>query len=409
VEFALRSKRLPFRLSSGRRVFFLGLEMQSFRTFARAQLVTVLVLLIAIPAIAQSVKPSSPRRTTSEQTTVPRRSIDGGLPDRDKLNAGTVTIITAPVGGAFAAMGSDMVRVLDDGDNLRVLPVIGKGSVQNLIDIMLLKNIDMGFVVSDAIDFVKTEYGVPDLENRVQYIVKLFNNDLHIVARKDIKSVRDLQGKKILSERNLGYFSVRSVFSRLNITADIDSRTDDAGGLQKMLNGEADAWIVSAGKVAPIVGNIKNASGEFHLVPIPFERALQDIYLPSTFTSAEYPNLVAPGETVPTVAASTLLVVYNWPEGSDRYDRVARFVDAFFGKIDQLQQPGRHPKWRETSLGARVPGLQRFKAADDWLTKQWFQQFVHEKHLQVDPSSSERKALLFKEFQDWMDAKAASR
>ena len=377
--------------------------MQWLTTFARAQLVAGLALLVAIPAIAQSVKPSPSGRTTQ------RTSADGDLPDRDKLNAGTVTIVTAPVGGAFAAMGSDMVRVLDDGDNLRVLPVIGKGSVQNLIDIMLLKNIDMGFVVSDAIDFVKTEYHVPDLDNRVRYIVKLFNNDLHIVARKDIKSVRDLQGKKILSERNLGYFSVRSVFSRLNITADIDSRTDDVGGLQKLLKGEADAWIVSAGKVAPIVGNIKNDSGELHLVPIPYERALQDIYLPSTLTNAEYPNLVAPGDTVPTVAASTLLVVYNWPEGSERYTRVARFVNALFDKIDQLQQPGRHPKWRETSLGARVPGLQRFKAADDWLTGRYFKQFVHEKNPQVDLRSPEQKALLFRQFEDWMETQPARR
>ncbi len=376
--------------------------------FALAQLVIVLALVV-VPVIAQRAKPSEPGRTSAQRTTVPKKSDNGGLPDRDTLNAGTITVITAPVGGAFAAMGSDMVRVLDDGDNLRVLPVIGKGSVQNLIDIMLLKNIDMGFVVSDAIDFVKTEYNVPNLEDRVRYVVKLFNNDLHIVARRDVKSVRDLQGKRVLSERNLGYFSVRNVFRRLNITADIDSSTDDVAGLQKMLNGEADAWIVSAGKVAPIVGNIKNDSGDFHLVPIPYEPALQDIYLPSSFTNAEYPNLVAPGDIVPTLAASTLLVVYNWPEESERYARVVRFVDALFGKIDQLQQPGRHPKWHEISLGAKVPGLQRFKAADEWLTRRWFEQFVHEKNPTVDPESSDQKTLLFRQFKDWLASRPDSR
>ena len=121
--------------------------MQSLGTFARAQLAIVLAFLIAIPAIAEGVKPSPSGRPTTQ-----KRSADGDLPDRDKLNAGTVTIITAPVGGAFAAMGSDMVRVLDDGDNLRILPVIGRGSVQNLVDVMLLKNIDIGFAVSDSID-----------------------------------------------------------------------------------------------------------------------------------------------------------------------------------------------------------------------------------------------------------------
>ena len=128
--------------------------------------------------------PPTTRPLPIAQTRNPRESADGSLPNRDKLNGSTVTIITAPVGGAFPAMGSDMARVLDDGDNLRVLPVIGKGSVQNLVDIMRLKNIDMGFVVGDALEFVKKEYNVPNIEQRVSYIVKLSNNDLHIVARK---------------------------------------------------------------------------------------------------------------------------------------------------------------------------------------------------------------------------------
>jgi TRAP-type uncharacterized transport system substrate-binding protein len=344
-----------------------------------------------------------------------RESGDGALPNRDKLNSSTVTVITAPVGGAFPAMGSDMARVLDDGDNLRVLPVIGKGSVQNLVDIMLLKNIDMGFVVGDALEFVKKEYKVPNIDQRVSYIVKLSNNDLHIVARKEIRTLRDLAGKKIMSERNLGYFSVRTIFDRLNITADIDSVTDDAGGLQKLLNGEADAWIVSAGKVAPIVRNIKNDDGRFHFVSVPYEAALQGIYLPSSLSSAEYPNLVAPGEEVDTLAAPVLLMVYNWPVGSDRYNRVAKFVNALFSKIDDFRQPSRHPKWRDTNIAATVPGLQRFKAAQDWLAQnrtarpetavepdlqRQFDQFLKETPTAA-AQTPEQKQLLIRQFMEW--------
>jgi hypothetical protein len=57
------------------------------------------------------------------------------LPNRDVMNANTVTVITAPAGGATAIFGSDMARVLDDGE-LRVLPVIGKGPVRNVVDIL---------------------------------------------------------------------------------------------------------------------------------------------------------------------------------------------------------------------------------------------------------------------------------
>jgi uncharacterized protein len=55
--------------------------------------------------------------------------------------------------------------------------------------------------------------------------------------------------------------------------------------------------------------------------------------------------------------------------GTDRYNRVAKFVNALFSKMDELRQPSRHPKWRDTNIATVVPGLQRFKGADDWLAQ----------------------------------------
>jgi hypothetical protein len=62
-----------------------------------------------------------------------------------------------------------------------------------------------------------------------------------------------------------------------------------------------------------------------------------------------------------------LLVAYTWPENSPRYKRVAKFIDAFFGKINQFNTPSRHPKWREVNLSAEMPGWVRFKPAAEWL------------------------------------------
>ena len=217
------------------------------------------------------------------------------LPERDLLNASTVTVITAPIGGPMSIMGSDMASVLDDADKLRVLPILGKGSVQNLVDILRLKNIDMGFVTSDALEFAKTEYNIPDIPKRVRYITRLFHNDIHIVARKEIRSLQDLQGKKIFAERSIGLPAARIIFRRMGIEADIDTQTDPDGGLQKLLSGERDAWIASVSKGAPVIKNIKNEAGKFHLLEIPYAKPLQDIYLPSSFSSEEYPNLVAEG------------------------------------------------------------------------------------------------------------------
>jgi len=291
------------------------------------------------------------------------------VPERDPLNAGTVTVITAPIGGPMSVMGSDMAAVLDDGDKLRVLPILGKGSAQNLIDIIRLKNIDMGFVTADALEFVKTDSRIPDIAKRVRYIAPLFHNDIHIVARQEIRTLRDLNGKRVFAERSIGLPAARIIFGRMGVEADIDSQTDPTGGLQKLLSGERDAWIASVSKNSPIIKEIKNEGGKFHLLTIPYEQSLQDIYLPSTFSSEEFPNLVPHCDKVESLAVSTVLMVYNWPLQSDRYRRVARFVDALFDHIEQLQRPPRNPKWRDTVISADVVGLVRFKAAQDWLDR----------------------------------------
>ncbi|NPU13242.1 hypothetical protein HL667_16245 [Bradyrhizobium sp. 83012] len=341
----------------------------------------------------------------------------GTLPDRESLNSGTVTVITAPIGGPMSVMGSDMAAVLDEGESLRVLPILGKGSAQNLVDIIMLKNIDMGFVATDAMEFVKTEYNIPDIAQRVRYIAQLFHNDVHIVARREIRSLQDLNGKRVFAERSIGLPAARTIFRRLGIQADIDSQTDPTGGLQKLIDGQGDAWIASVSKDAPIIKGIKNEGGRLHLLAVPYDRALQDIYLPTAFSSEEYPNLVPPGARIDAVAASTVLMVYNWPENSERYRRTARFVDALFGKIQVLQSPPRHPKWRDTVLSAPVQGLVRFKAAQEWLegaramqspttdgNPAEFRKFLDERKAQARMSSDEA-ARLYSDFLKWQRSK----
>ena len=311
------------------------------------------------------------------------------FPNHDAVNAGTVTIITAPAGGAKSVFASDMARVLDEQDTLRILPVLGKGPVQNVIDVLYLRSIDMGLVAADVPEFYKLQYGT-DISDRLRYIMKLYNDEIHIIAPAEIKTVFDLEGKRIMAPKDVGLYSARAILSRLKINASFDYTTDDTGGLQEVLDGKADAWIVGTAKVMPIARNVKNEARRFHLVSIPYDKRLQDLYLPSEFTSDDYPNLIPPGERVETVAASILLVVFNWPEKTERYQKVAKFVDALFSRIGEFARPARHPKWKEASIAAVVPGWQRFKAAQDWLDRSHAQQ--------VDAAGPQASLAKFREF-----------
>ncbi len=111
------------------------------------------------------------------QPSTPNADDKWTIPNKEKVNAGTVTIITAPAGGATSIFGSDMARVLDDDQNqLRVLPVLGKGPVRNVVDILYLKAIDMGAVTAEVPEFYRLQYGIPDIASRLRYIAKLYNN-----------------------------------------------------------------------------------------------------------------------------------------------------------------------------------------------------------------------------------------
>jgi uncharacterized protein len=82
-------------------------------------------------------------------------------------------------------------------------------------------------------------------------------------------------------------------------------------------------------------------------------------------------------------------MAYNWPEKTERYRKIASFVDALFSRIDEFAKPPRHPKWKEASISAVVPGWQRFKAAQDWIDR-W-----HERH----PGAANQTSLSsFKDF-----------
>jgi len=194
-----------------------------------------------------------------------------------------------------------------------------------------------------------------------------------------------------MAPRDVGLFTASIILSRLNISATFDYQTDDTLALQKVIDGQADAWIVSVGKIFPIARNIKNENGRLHLVSIPYEKVLWDLYWPSQFTSEEYPNLVPSGQTVETLATGVILASYNWPENTERYRKVAKFTEAFFSKNEEFSKPPRNPKWRDMNISAKVLGWTRFKAAQDWLdahqstgvatmgTADEFKQFINER------------------------------
>jgi uncharacterized protein len=283
-------------------------------------------------------------------------------------NQGTVGVITGMEGGTYARTGADLT-ILDDG-SLRVLPTLGKGSLQNLSDILYLRGVDIGFVQADALTYAKQHGLFPNLAQSIRYIAKLYDEEVHVLVRKDIMRIEDLNGQRVNVDviGSGSAMTAEILLDAFGIKANVEHEKQ-VTGVQELRHGDIAAIIHVGGAPIPLFADVSADSG-IHFLPVPLTEVLAQTYLPDQFTHDTYPLLVPGNATVPTIAVGDVMAVFAWPPHTERYNKVTRFVDAFFGKFDQFQQPPRHPKWREVNLTAEVPGWTRFQPAQDWLVQQ---------------------------------------
>ena len=109
------------------------------------------------------------------------------------------------------------------------------------------------------------------------------------------------------------------------------------------------------------------SDGELKLLSLPYSDELSETYFKAAFTSADYPNLIAPGEVVETLQFAAIMAVYDWKPGSERYRNVARFVTRLFDSVDELRKPPRHKRWQTFDPTAEVRGWERFRPAQAWV------------------------------------------
>jgi TRAP-type uncharacterized transport system substrate-binding protein len=319
-----------------------------------------------------------------------------------------VTVVVSGISCTCARFTEDIRNVVNDlgPDGIRVLPVLGVGGLQNVNDVLFLKNIDMGVVDEDNLRLLKKKDPVlyANVEQRIQYITKLYNSEFQVLARNDIKSYEDLRGKKVNFNLKDSQTEVTAdtVFNALKIQAQ-RSYYDNDEALKRLISGELSAMIILTGAPQVTLAKVKKEDG-VHFLPLDQETLpnhdlgeLFANYLPADLTHDHYPNLIAEGTTVPTIANRALLVAYTWPENSPRYKKIAKFVDAFFSKIDQFNNSSRHPKWREVNLSAEMPGWTRYKPAAEWLAAHRKQALSANPDITLDRSPPELR-LAFENF-----------
>jgi TRAP-type uncharacterized transport system substrate-binding protein len=287
---------------------------------------------------------------------------------KDRMNAWSVGLAGGQLEGAPIRFAAEIARVVNDGPNLLVLPIVTRGPVENMNALLNLRGVDLAIVNSDALEEYKAQ--VPDIQKRVVYVLNLFPSEVHIFVRPEIQSLQDLAGKKV-NFNTLGTAAAYTgplIFSRLGVDVE-KTFIPHQVALEQMRRGEMAAVVFITSK--PVDAFVRGSwDPGFKFLPIAYDRKFEDYYLPSALEPSDYPNLIKQGERISTIAVPTVLLSYKWPANSNRYERVARFVDYLFSRVDKLQAPGFDPKWKSINLAATVPGIERSASAQAWLNRQ---------------------------------------
>jgi len=315
---------------------------------------------------------------------IPKSLEQGGsdATQKDRRNAWTVGIAGGQLSGTYMTFANELAEVLDDGDNLRIIPIVTYGAASNLDDLLYLRQVDVAITQADVFDYFRNQRKISNLESRVNYIVRLPVSEVHILASTDVKTIEDLRGKKVSfgPAGSASSLTGTIVFQRLGVQVE-QVLVDNASALQKLKSGEIAALVRVIGKPIDFFAKIPASAG-LHFVPIPFTKTFADYYTLGELTNKEYPGLVPETQPIDTIAVPAVLAVFNWQKGNERYRRVERFTEAFFSKWDKFREPPRHPKWRDVNLAATVPGWTRWSVAEEMLRR------MRAKEVEADPQTA---------------------
>jgi uncharacterized protein len=310
----------------------------------RAAALTIMLVFSAVLGVAEAAPRAAPKE---------------GLDNQQN----TVAIVSGTPAGTYLQIAYDLSVVLDDlnTNGLRVLPMLGKGGAQNIRDVLALKGVDMG--IAQTTDLARLKAEQPDLVNRLSYIAKLYNEELHVLARPEIRTLGDLAGKAVnFSDIGGGtQFVARELFEKSGVRVR-EVNMGQADAIEKMKSGEVAATIYVAGKPGPAFTRAPRDLG-FRFLPVVYNAAFEENYYPAVLEGKDYPGLVPDGQSVETIAVGAVLIAFNWPDKSVRYKRLEAFVQSFFEKIGEFKTAPRHPKWQEVNLATDVTGWQRFAPA----------------------------------------------
>lgn len=272
-------------------------------------------------------------------------------------------IMTGGPQGTYIQIGRD-VAALGKSCGLTLNVQQSAGSLENFVGVRNRKNTQFGIVQSDVLEYLKTfEANDPEVQQAVRGVrimFPLYNEEIHVLARADIKDMEGLGGKKVaVGVKDSGTFLTSSlILDILQVKTGERVPLNPDAALPKLLAGEIDAFFYVAGAPAALFKNNPIDGARFHLLPIT-EAPLLATYTASRIDAGTY---AFQKEPVELIAVKAVMMTYDYDIKRNAYQRescraVSEFSSLILNNLDKLQKAG-HPKWKDVDLTALPPGWQ---------------------------------------------------
>ena len=271
--------------------------------------------------------------------------------------ADDVGIITGGEKGTYYQFGLDLQRLMkSNGFNLTVHP--SRGSVDNVYAVYQRPGVQMGIVQSDVLAFVSRLESDPLLRRiakKTKMVFPLYNEEVHLVGRRDIASFDDLAGKRVAIGREGSgtYLTARLLFKLSEVVPGEMVNIDTGEAVAALRAGRVDAMFYVAGYPVKLFKDDVKAEDQLALIPITHKSVVEF-----------YPSVTIPGDVyawqgtpVSTVAVKSVLVSFDFRRRE--CETIGRFGQVMASKMSWLTANG-HPKWKAVDLDYPLKGWEQY-------------------------------------------------
>ncbi len=272
-------------------------------------------------------------------------------------------IMTGGPKGTYIQIGRDIAGLAKScGQTLNV--VESAGSLENFSGVRNRRNTQFGIVQSDLLEYLKTfESADADVQKAVRGVrimFPLYNEEVHVLARTDINSLKDLSGKKIaVGVKDSGTFLTASlILDIVQVTGAERLELAPDAALPKLLSGDIDALFYVAGAPAALFSTGTIDGTKFHLLPIT-DAPLLATYTPARIEAGTYSFQNQP---VDLIAVKAVMMTFDYDPKRNAYHKascaaVSDISSLILSNLPTLQTTG-HPKWKTVDLTDLPPGWQ---------------------------------------------------